>query len=238
MVLTPDLNNGRLLGTAGPDSVILSFGQLAPFPRGIWLLGGNDTLIGSADNELILGNQGNDSLDGGGGVDRILGGKDNDFINGGDGDDTLRGDLGNDTLVGGNGNDVLRGGRGDDLLQGGAGDDTLIGDIGRDTLDGGPGADLLVLRRDLADVAVGNVDVLLYVDGEDFIGLTGGLTFSDLTFINAGNIVGGAADDVIIRLADGRALGILADTDIGNLTAADFVSVTDQQLNVLWTTGA
>ncbi|WP_448571534.1 calcium-binding protein [Trichothermofontia sp.] len=218
MALTPDLNNGRLLGTVGPDNVILSFGQLAPFRRGVWLLGGNDTLIGSADNELILGNQGNDSLDGGGGVDRILGGKENDFINGGDGDDTLRGDLDNDTLIGGN--------------------DTLVGDVGRDTLDGGAGTDLLVLRRDLADVAVGNVDVLLYDDAQDLIGLTGGLTFSDLTFINAGNIAGGAGDDVIIRLADGRALGVVADTNIGDLTAADFIGVTDEQLNVLWTTGA
>ncbi len=238
MALTPDLNNGRLLGTVGPDNVILSFGQLAPFRRGVWLLGGNDTLIGSADNELILGNQGNDSLDGGGGVDRILGGKENDLINGGDGDDTLRGDLDNDTLIGGNGNDVLRGGKGDDQLLGGEGNDTLVGDVGRDTLDGGPGTDLLVLRRDLADVAVGNVDVLLYDDAQDLIGLTGGLTFSDLTFINAGNIAGGAGDDVIIRLADGRALGVVADTNIGDLTAADFISVTDEQLNVLWTTGA
>lgn len=238
MALTPDLNNGRLLGTADPDNVILSFGQLAPFRRGVWLLGGNDTLIGSADNELILGNQGDDSLNGGGGVDRILGGKQNDWINGGDDNDTLRGDLDNDTLIGGNGNDVLRGGRGNDNLQGGDGNDTLVGDIGRDILEGGFGSDLLVLRRDLADVAVGNVDVLLYNDGQDFIGLSGGLTFADLTFINAGNIVGGVGDDVIIRLADGRALGVVADTAIGDLTAGDFVSVTDEQLNVLWTTGA
>lgn len=238
MALTPDLSNGRLLGTMGPDNVILSFGQLAPFRRGVWLLGGNDTLIGSADNELILGNQGDDSLNGGGGVDRILGGKQNDSINGGDDNDTLRGDLDNDTLIGGNGNDVLRGGKGDDTLQGGDGDDTLVGDAGRDTLDGGLGSDLLVLRRDLADVAVGNVDVLLFNDGQDLIGLSGGLTFNDLTLINPGDIVGGPGNDVILRLADGRALGVVADTPIANLTAIDFVSVTDEQLNVLWTTGA
>ncbi|WP_448564050.1 calcium-binding protein [Trichothermofontia sp.] len=237
MPLTPI--NDRLLGTNGPDSEILNFGQLAQFPRGVWLLGGDDTLIGSADNELILGNRDEDSIDGGGGIDRILGGKENDSINGGDGNDTLRGDLDNDTLLGGNDNDVLRGGKGDDSLDGGAGDDTLIGDAGRDTLVGGVGndPDLFVLRHDQTDIAVANVDVIAnFSSGTDTIGLTGGLTFTDLSFtMQSIPGVGTMAIDLIIRLPNGQALGVVADN--GPLPATDFTSVTNLQLNTLWTTG-
>ena len=58
--------------------------------------GGNDTIYGSNENNILNGGGGNDTIVG-------LGG--DDTINGGAGDDVMKGSLGNDTLTGGIGND-------------------------------------------------------------------------------------------------------------------------------------
>ena len=63
----------------------------------------------------------------------LKGGKGDDTLEGGAGDDNLRGGKGDDILEGGAGDDVLRGGKGDDTLEGGAGDDRLVGGRGDDT---------------------------------------------------------------------------------------------------------
>lgn len=54
---------------------------------------------------------------------------------------TLEGSDGNDVLAGGSGNDSLQGQAGDDTLNGGPGNDHLSGGSGSDTCDGGPGSD-------------------------------------------------------------------------------------------------
>jgi Ca2+-binding RTX toxin-like protein len=129
--------------------------------------GGTDTLLnienvlGSAQNDLIIGNIGVNWLFGGNGSDIIragggddyaygedgndtlYGGDGDDFLDGGLGNDSLFGDMGNDRLFGGQGNDLLNGGAGNDVLSGEQGDDTLLGDSGDDKLIGGLGADLL-----------------------------------------------------------------------------------------------
>jgi Ca2+-binding RTX toxin-like protein len=64
-----------------------------------------------------------------------------DKLVGNDGDNLLQGLGGADTLDGGAGNDTLEGGDGADLLLGGAGNDTLIGGAGMDTMIGGEGID-------------------------------------------------------------------------------------------------
>lgn len=74
-----------------------------------------------------------------------------DLIIGGDGNDTLNGNSGDDTLNGGAGDDLQFGGGGDDLLLGGIGLDTLDGESGNDTLNGQGGDDLL-LGSDGSDV--------------------------------------------------------------------------------------
>jgi hypothetical protein len=55
---------------------------------------------------------------------------------GDEGDDHVQGGSGNDRLDGGPGNDTLLGGAGDDQLSGGDGDDALFGEAGNDSLDG------------------------------------------------------------------------------------------------------
>lgn len=91
----------------------------------------------------MLGEDGDDDLDGGDDDDVIVGGSGDDLLDGGDGDDELSGGIGNDVLQGGDGADVIRGGDGDDTASGGDGDDVLDGQAGNDVLNGGEGDDRL-----------------------------------------------------------------------------------------------
>ena len=128
---------------------------------------GNDSIIGSDENDEFAGGSGNDSLDGGGGDDTLDGGTGADAIKGGGGNDTadysLRtaaltigigtvaddGEAGEgdnvyldiETVLGGSGNDNIRGRELNNLLVGNGGNDTLFGHYGNDTLMGGEGND-------------------------------------------------------------------------------------------------
>ncbi len=73
--------------------------------------------------KFIIGNSGNNHLEGS---------SKRDFISGLGGNDQIRGNSDQDCLVGGEGNDVLRGGSGNDFLDGGPGNDTLFGNSGQD----------------------------------------------------------------------------------------------------------
>lgn len=112
----------------------------------------DDLLVGSDQLEYVDGFGGDDMISGGDGPDRLHGGLGDDTIDGGGGgdalfghigDDRINGDIGDDRLVGGDGNDLLMGGEGDDLLSGSLGDDRLVGGPGHDTLHGGEGDDIL-----------------------------------------------------------------------------------------------
>ena len=134
-------------------------------------LGSNfdDTLIGDARMNFLVGGPGNDELragtgfdvavflngpvtarlsDGsasGEGSDRLIGfeglaGSElNDRLGGGAGPNYLEGRGGADVIDAGAGADILVGKEGVDVLRGGAGDDKLIGGIGDDSLSGGAG---------------------------------------------------------------------------------------------------
>ncbi|MFH7243978.1 MAG: calcium-binding protein [Spirulina sp.] len=115
-------------------------------------------VIGTVNDDTILGDLQNNILSGWGGDDYIFGAGGNDVIYGGSGNDTLDGGSGSDSIYGGSGNDVLYGGSGHDYLSGGSGSDLLVGESGNDTLvgygfglaeydtlSGGSGADLFVL---------------------------------------------------------------------------------------------
>jgi len=94
----------------------------------------DQTTAGAIAEDLVLkGGRGDDTLEGGAGDDVLRGGRGDDTLEGGAGDDVLKGGKGDDTLEGGAGDDVLKGGKGDDTLEGGAGDDILTGQKGADT---------------------------------------------------------------------------------------------------------
>jgi hypothetical protein len=74
----------------------------------------------------------------------LVGGNGDDTIEGGIGNDTLHGQGGNDRLLGGVREDTLFGGNGDDTIKGGAGADKFFGDDGNDVIDGGAGGDTML----------------------------------------------------------------------------------------------
>jgi Ca2+-binding RTX toxin-like protein len=91
---------------------------------------GNDTLTGDGESNLLLGDVGDDLLNGGGGPLR----------------DVLLGGAGMDSLYGNDGGDILNGGGGDDMLYGSNGDDILLGGNSNDVISTGAGADLLIFQ--------------------------------------------------------------------------------------------
>ena len=98
-------------------------------------LGNRNDRIEPATPELSFGL----SVEGDLGDDVLIGTQQRDVLDGVGGDDTLRGRSGNDALEGANGNDDLRGDAGLDTMQGGAGNDKLNGDdnAGDDSIDCG-----------------------------------------------------------------------------------------------------
>ncbi|SDN44951.1 Ca2+-binding protein, RTX toxin-related [Lutimaribacter pacificus] len=79
---------------------------------------GDDTIDGAASDTPM-------EVYAGGGDDSVTGGSDDDILDGGDGADTLLGGLGDDTLDGGDGNDTIYGSDGNDSVDGGEGDDYI-----------------------------------------------------------------------------------------------------------------
>ncbi|WP_420326120.1 calcium-binding protein [Mameliella sp.] len=68
---------------------------------------GDDLIVGSLLDNVLRGNDGNDSLYGLGGVDVLDGGPGNDQLRGGEGNDTLSGGTGMDLLIGGTETDTF-----------------------------------------------------------------------------------------------------------------------------------
>ena len=90
-------------------------------------------ILGTAEDDIIMGTEAPDLIFAFGGDDMIFGGEGNDCIIGGEGDDLIFGNAGNDHLVGGEGSDIIKGDSGDDKLTGG---------LGFDIIDGGDDSDV------------------------------------------------------------------------------------------------
>lgn len=101
----------------------------------------NDVIIGSEDVDWINGSRGADQISGAAGNDWLRGGKDDDDLNGNKGNDLIFGDLGNDKVRGGKGDDVVNGNKGNDRIFGDLGNDQLRGGKGNDWIFGGDGDD-------------------------------------------------------------------------------------------------
>lgn len=187
-------------------------------------LGGNDAIAGLGGEDSLYGNGGNDYIVGGLGYDKLFGGQGNDTLDGGKNDDILRGDKGNDSLSGKEGNDLLIGGAGNDNLSGGQDNDTLRGDKGNDFLNGGQGLDILEggLGRDTFVLAPnsGRDIILDFQKAQDIIGLTGGLTFNQLTISQTDNIT------TSIRVkSTGEVIALLNGAIATSLNSQDFVII-------------
>ncbi|MGJ8544954.1 MAG: calcium-binding protein [Sulfitobacter sp.] len=139
---------------------------------------GADVIFGFEGDDSLLGEEGDDSIVGGDGSDTLRGGYGDDTLIGGDGDDEIEGLYGNDVIDTGAGNDHVFGRDGDDLIYGREGDDHLIGSIGTDTVYGGDGNDTMAGSQGNDEIHGG--------DGNDlaFIGV---FEDSDRIFMDAGN---------------------------------------------------
>lgn len=102
----------------------------------------------SGKTSLLVGQGGNDTLNGADKDDKLEGKDGNDKVAGFDGNDTLQGHKGNDQLDGGQGNDKLDGDDGNDTLIGGAGKDYFEDDDGNNSFTGGKGKDVFVIDDD------------------------------------------------------------------------------------------
>ncbi|MGK7939718.1 MAG: SBBP repeat-containing protein [Crocosphaera sp.] len=117
------------------------------------------------------------------------------------------------STVGTETDDLLYGGDFNDHLKGFAGDDTIVGRKGDDLLEGGSGNDTFILAS-----AEGTDTIADFTLNEDKIGLSGALTYGDLSFSTSGN------DTSII--AGTETLAVLTGiSDASTLTSDHFISV-------------
>jgi len=136
---------------------------------------GDDIIVGTEGDDIIITGSQQDVVCGMGGDDTIYGGGQMDFINGGPGNDIIYGGGQIDTLVGGDGDDIIYGGDQRDDIDGGPGNDILYGDGQEDLIYGGPGNDEIHGGAQ-ADVICGNAgNDVIYGDGgsDDIDGGTG-----------------------------------------------------------------
>lgn len=149
-----------LLAFGGPDKDIINAGGFTQ--------AGAAEIYGEGGNDILIGNQGDNILDGGRGNDTLLGLDGNDTLFGGLDDDKLRGYGGRDLLFGGLGADDLAGDEGRDVIYGGFDltKDTQTGECENDMAD--YAADELYFVRDEMDEIVYNSDVNDILIGLDY----------------------------------------------------------------------
>lgn len=139
---------GYMMGVKAGETTAVLEGQVfsGASSIGINRQGNNtsQTIDGTAKDDRLTLNGGNDVSDAGGGNDVQSGGNGNDRLFGGAGFDRIDGGAGDDVLDGGGGLDIITAGDGKDRLVGGAGADRLTGGLGRDTMTGGNGADVFI----------------------------------------------------------------------------------------------
>lgn len=154
------------------------------------------TIVGTAGNDVLIGNAGtSDVIFGGGGDDYIAAedfsemplGQPGDFLCGGSGDDVIRGSTGPEMIRGGGGNDDVDGRGGADSTYGNKGDDRVGDCEGEDAFNedvdhlfGGYGNDALCTQGSGADVLRGQ-------NGDD--------TLVDLTCAGSKQLFGGIGTD-------------------------------------------
>jgi len=218
------LSGGEDVGRGGAGDDLISATALGSEDRFARYGGdGDDTVEGSANDDLLQGGQGRDRLTGASGDDTVLagggddiaeGGRGRDGLYGSGGDDRLDGGAGHDSLFGGGGDDTLLGAAGNDKGFGGAGDDRLLGGSGMDTLRGAAGDDVLQ--------GGGDDDLLVGAAGRDE--LTGGGGADELIGGRDGDrLDGGSGSDTLLGQGGDDVLAGGAGADLLNGAAGSDV---------------
>ena len=158
----------------------------------------DDIIVGDEGKNTLRGLDGADQLQGKDGDDKIYAGEGNDTLEGGTGNDVLEGNEDDDKLFGNEGNDALEGGTGDDTIEGGVGFDFLSGEGGEDSLKGGANNDTLKGGSE-NDRLFGEAGADRLNGGSENDFLDGG-SGDDLLVGNTGNdtIEGGSGNDTLV----------------------------------------
>lgn len=136
------------------------------FPKApIFGTAGNDHIVGTNGNDLIVTFEGNDTVDGGNGNDCIVSGNGNNNLSGGNGADIIISGDGNNTVDGGNENDVITLGNGNNTIAGGNGDDKITLGLGNNTIDAGNGDDQVNTGNGINKILGGNGNDTLITQG-------------------------------------------------------------------------
>jgi Ca2+-binding RTX toxin-like protein len=132
-------------GGSGTDTIVYPADRATPVSVTVGSGDGNDGGIedeGSGRRDTVHGDI--ETVVGTAQADLLAGDSSSETLIGAAGDDTLVGNNGGDTLLGLEGNDLIFGGEGRDLLMGWLGADKLFGGRDRDRVSGGPDNDLVV----------------------------------------------------------------------------------------------
>jgi len=211
-LLRGDLGNDVLSGGAGSDTISYA-GLAAGVTVDLRLTSAQDTHGAGIDTlssiESLVGTAQGDMLTGSVHANRIVGGAGDDVIDagGGSASDTLDGGTGNDVLNGGAGADILTGGAGRDVLAGGGGGDRFVYQAATDSRPGGSADRIL-------DFAAGDVLDLSAIDAN------ASTTGTNDAFARVASFSGVAGQFTLAFAAATNITTLLADTD-GN-GAADF----------------
>ncbi len=170
--------------------------------------GGNDTILGDSQNNLLSGGAGADSLSGGDGADTLLGGT---------GADTLTGGAGADSIAGGDDADTIFGGAGDTVDGGNGGDDNDTLDMTGAALPGGS----LYVEFDIGDPQAGTV----------FFRDSAGVTVDQMSFSEIENYVPCFTADTRIKTPRGEVRA-------ADIKAGDLVLTRDNGLQAVRWVGA
>ncbi|MBD1809150.1 esterase-like activity of phytase family protein [Microcoleus sp. FACHB-SPT15] len=223
IALGPTLEDGRqsLIVVADNNFSNTQFTQVLSFALDIDTIAGAEPILGSDANDSLYGDNANDTIQGRGGNDQIFGSEGVNTLFGDNGDDLIYGGSQADTVTGGTGNDTIYTSEGNNTVFGSAGNDIIYSGSGSDRIDGGTGNDTIWLAggQDTIVLARGNgVDTINNVQlGQTQIGLSGGLTFSDLAIAQA--------DGATLISAGNELLASLIWVQASSLSASNFVTV-------------
>ncbi len=214
----PDTTNHTIDGTAGRDAIATGSGRDIIYAGEgdneiACLFGGNKTIYAGAGDDLITTSGGNDV---------IYAGEGNNYINAGDGRNIIYAYAGNDSILTGAGNDIIYAGGGNNTINSGVGNDIIYTGSGNDYINASLGNDIIWLQggQDTVVIALGNgVDTINNFQlGQTQIGLSGGLTFNDLTIAQGNGATSISAGNAI--------LASLSNVQASSLDASSFVTVT------------
>lgn len=121
----------------------------------------DNIIVGTNSSEYIQGTNGKDLIFGEGGNDLIDGLRASDCIYAGDGNDYIQTGMGSDIIYGGNGDDTIRMSSGVNTVFGEEGNDILYAanKKGSNILDGGNGTDVCALKFENTTASISNCEV-------------------------------------------------------------------------------